>query len=113
MRVTIVVHTSVGPLDINEYMKHPEETINGPNKFGIKPSLTNLFPNQTMDLTGPSGIPDAEAIEAINKGVRLLYAFGYITYKDVFGRPHRTRFCGVYVPDDRQFGACDEYSSAD
>jgi len=113
MKVTIVVHPSVGPLDINEYMKHPEESINGPQKFGLKPSLANLFPSQTMELTGSSGIPDAEAIEAINRGVRLLYAFGYVVYKDVFGRPHTTRFCGVFMPEEKQFGACDAYSSAD
>ena len=44
-----------------------------------------------------------EEITAIRKGERTLFAYGYVSYLDVFGDCHETRFCYVYfVPQGDQ-----------
>lgn len=112
MKNTMIVHTNVGYLDIADYATHPTEK-SGQIKFGLKAPVMNMFPTQTMNLPGYSGVANAEAVEAIHDGRRLVYAFGWITYKDIFNKPHETRFCGVYVPDDKVFTACDTFNYAD
>ena len=112
MKVTMIVHTNVGYLDIADYATHPTE-LGGQIKFGLKAPVMNMFPTQTMNLPGYSGVADAEAVQAIHDGRRLVYGSGWITYKDIFNRPHETRFCGVYVPDDKVFTACDTFNYAD
>ena len=123
VRSVLVVHTSLGPIDIEEYSKHPDEPMGEP--FGLKQGVFNLFPNQIMNLPAQSGVPDAEAVEAIRTRIRILYAFGQVSYMDVFSRHHITNFCGVYtpptylaatataVPSDARLGTCSTHNYAD
>lgn len=119
VKVNIIVHTNVGPLDISAYAKNPDEKPAAP--FGLNRGIFNLFPNQPMNLPGETGSPNAEAVNAIRVGIRMLYAFGEVTYTDVFDVPHVTKFCGVYMPTpnvvlietNAHFSTCDTYNYAD
>jgi len=116
----LIVHTSVGPIDIGDYAQHPDEKEPSVRPFGLKRSIAVLFPNQTVDLSSESGVPDAEAVLAIQNGIRLVYVFGNVTYEDVFNRRHESTFCGIYIPEvgkpipsDARLGTCDTYNYAD
>lgn len=48
---------------------------------------------------------------SINDGRLILYYFGTITYDDIFGRPHRTNYCIVFLnPKIKETGSCDTFN---
>jgi len=51
---------------------------------------------------------------AITKGDKIIYEFGEVRYRDVFGNPHRTTFC-LYqaAPTDQLFSTCERGNSID
>lgn len=75
---------------------------NSPNRQKPKtlPSVEVLSPNSEGDLRAESSMIVNEAtVDAIKNGTLLIYLFGDIHYKDIFGRPHLTRFCYEYFPE--------------
>lgn len=49
-------------------------------------------------LTGPT---DKEAPDDILGGGKVLYVFGNVKYRDIFGTPHLTKFCSYITVEDR------------
>ena len=96
------IQTNYGPLDIDKFiasgkLKKPHGTVsnsvllpNGSAKipFQTDQNLTDTFVAQIIDHT------------------LWVYLFGDIHYRDVFGREHVTRFCGIYDPPTRRFDNC-------
>ena len=114
VRVTSTLHPSDTVLDIAEYVKHPVKTereISHPR--GLARSVFVIFPNETLTMPGFTGSTDALGIESIKNGRKYLYFFGEITYQDAFKIPHKTRFCGIYMPEASKFSPCSSYSYAD
>ena len=55
-----------------------------------------LVPNDSFALTAPPVQIDTSQYSAIMQGKLVLYAHGFVKYKDVFGRKHETTFCHYY-----------------
>ena len=46
----------------------------------------------------PDGRLSSHDVEEIRGGRKMLYGYGFVTYRDVFGKIHETRFCARYHP---------------
>jgi hypothetical protein len=61
--------------------------------------------------------PTPSYFRLIMDGKRTIYVFGYVSYLDIFGQSHTTKFCAALRPDiaRQQLGAemCAEYNDAD
>lgn len=57
----------------------------------------------------PSLIPPKD-MEAETK--KYFYAYGMITYEDIFKRPHRTRFCFYIIPGTSEWKTCPTFNDA-
>jgi hypothetical protein len=55
----------------------------------------------------------ANQIAAAAQSALVLYIYGRIHYRDVFGKQHLTEFCSYLTPDLRSFNACATYNTAD
>jgi len=100
--------------DKNPLPKHPEYNLMGP--FSKKGQL--LPPSAWL----PQGfsLPNIQLTRAV-KGEAVLYVFGFIEYRDVYGENHRSRYCYQAKPSldlthphplDFYIGGPDEYSEA-
>jgi hypothetical protein len=72
-----------------------------------------LNPHQTFQITEivEDFCSDAEVIDIMRgRGERALYCYGIVTYEDVFGQSHYTRFSQVltWIPTPNQFGQVKE-----
>ena len=68
---------------------------------------TPALPGQTRTQIeiGPSPSPD-DFLDMLN-GRKTLFIYGRITYQDIFGRSHETKFCGFYnIKKDGLIDAC-------
>lgn len=77
-------------------------------------SVGTLFPGNTFSHTNETtrGL-SAQEIEAIKGDRMFFYVFGFVEYDDVFGKRHRTRYCGRYRPTkDPPFDICSRYNDA-
>jgi hypothetical protein len=77
-------------------------------------SVGTLFPGNTVShtLETTRGL-SAQEIEAIKGGRMFFYVFGFIEYDDIFGKRHKTRYCGHYRPTKGQlFSICSRYNDA-
>ncbi len=75
-----------------------------------------LHPNETnFGITLKRKIEPMQFL-AINSGLGRLYAFGTISYKDVFGVPHWTHFCFSYFGEGmtlNNWETCSRYNDTD
>lgn len=53
-----------------------------------------------------------DKINGLRSEGTILYVYGEISYKDVFGKVHHTHFCGFLRPDLTGFNACQSYNDA-
>ncbi len=107
VRTRSFVHISDTPVNITAFVASRHDPFQ---------ARMTIFPNiQDANITIVSPFPYSEAeIAAIKNGRKLMYAFGEIKYRDVFGRLHHTFFCGIYAtttPNNMRF--CNEYNGAD
>ena len=51
-------------------------------------------------------------VDAIKNNQVILYAYGMISYEDIFGVPHKTTFCMSLEKDLSSFIGCDTYEEA-
>lgn len=82
--------------------------------FRSWPSTAMLTPG-TGDLTDPYiiNITHDRMID-LNMGRCTLYAYGIITYCDIFGRLHWQNYCGRWIPGtNTRFNTCYNYSDGD
>lgn len=83
----------------------------------VEHSQGMLFPNQlyTVPLNVTSrrtqGL-DAHDYQLITSGAVVIYAYGTITYSDVFGRKHWTKFCSYLAPGGG-FNVCKTHNETD
>lgn len=73
-----------------------------------------MFPGQPLAEPMPDPSKDVRwpAAEAHKM---FFYIFGNVSYDDVFGRPHTTTFCAVWIPETKGFDpgeGCGEYNTA-
>jgi len=50
--------------------------------------------------------------EGLRNGSMILRVFAKITYRDIFGEEHLTKFCSTFDPHTMQFGPCPFYQDA-
>ncbi len=78
----------------------------------IKPSIGVIQPQMHLGLsTLPTDIPTAQYGD-IENGKGILYAYGDITYDDIFGDSHETTFCVMNWTGLTGPIQCDGYNSA-
>lgn len=70
---------------------------------GVSCRNVSLLEGGVVDDPAPD--QDVEGIKAHASG-KALYAWGIVTYEDIFGTSHKTEFCQSYVwfPDGKIFG---------
>jgi hypothetical protein len=64
---------------------------------GVLPSDLTVFPNGTGFFDTPKYPLSAAQSDAVKTGRFIIYAYGTISYFDVFGKQHLTRFCKMLV----------------
>lgn len=68
-----------------------------PKPMGILPTIAVIFPGDKLTLDGLVDIPfTQDDIDSADSQPLLFDVYGHITYDDVFGIRHITRFCQVY-----------------
>jgi len=73
-----------------------------------------LFRNIDVTIPAQTSVPlSAEQVTAIQTRQLLVYLFGDVHYKDIFGKAHTTQYCGIYVPDHNKFEACGQHDHVD
>jgi hypothetical protein len=79
------------------------------------PSLTVIQPQMRLTLTTrmENEQVSRERISALASGSHNLYLFGEISYVDIFGDQHRTKFCAMLTPNLDAFGSCNSHNEAD
>lgn len=77
-------------------------------------SITIVPPNNTLNMTVQSPtVLTEELINAVNQGRIRLYVWGIMEYDDVFGRHHKSQFCGAAKPGTIAFDNCGQGNDAD
>jgi hypothetical protein len=76
------------------------------------PSLSVVQPQMHMELTTLPIDISASQFANIKNGRGILYAYGDITYDDIFGKSHETTFCVMYWNGLTAPITCDTYNSA-
>jgi len=79
-----------------------------------KTSEAVIQPNGETRLNIRSNGPiPKQTIDEIRDQTIYYYVFGELLYRDVFKRPHYTRFCALVLPDLHNIGSCDTYNETD
>jgi hypothetical protein len=85
-------------------------------------SYSVIQPGMSMTITTPAikgasgeefGTTNQTDLDDLKSGRFIIYIFGEITYEDVFGRPHITKFCGFVNRNLQTVRACQTYNDAD
>ena len=77
------------------------------------PSVSTLLPSMRMVISiVTEDTTNEEDVRRLATGERVLHAFGQLTYDDVFGRPHSTKFCFYVLTDLTTARSCPEYNEA-
>jgi hypothetical protein len=80
---------------------------------GSAASHSVLWPNAELVAgVGEAPVLSKETAHAIVSGKLSAYGFGEITYKDAFGRPHRTTFAYAALPSGKTWRVLDAYNTA-
>lgn len=81
----------------------------------VKPGVSVIQPGMRINLFSLAtlGVMTPQEIDGVRTGRNILYLYGLITYEDIFGRPHSTRFCLYLQSDLSGFNACSTYNDAD
>lgn len=77
-----------------------------------KDSVAVLQPQMHMELSTPSTDVSPNAYADIQNGRGILYAYGDITYDDIYGKSHETQFCVMYSAGMSAPIACETYNTA-
>jgi len=89
--VTVAVHAGP-PLDVDRAAASPERLA---KQFPERPYV--VFPGVEVTARATRSVT-GETIARIKDGMVTVYFFGELSYTDIFQRPHRTEFCGIYSP---------------
>lgn len=98
------------------------EIVYGPPNHYLDNRLVGIFyPDQkdtiifwVIDSTGQRKAFSRDEIAIINAPGRLAAIYGTITYDDIFGVHHLSKFCGTFVPKGSVISkACAEYNDTD
>jgi hypothetical protein len=83
-----------------------------PSADGGQPSVGFISPNTTFhrEVSATSGPVNQADIDAIKSSAIVVYAFGSITYTDIFARSHQTTFCMFLMTDLKSYQACGEHN---
>ena len=79
-----------------------------------KPAVMVLQPGMRISIATSLGdTPYTERnISDLKSGETIMFVYGEITYDDVFGRKHRTHYCGRMDVDLSSFYGCQAYNNA-
>jgi hypothetical protein len=96
-------------LDVEHFAKSRDRP-----KFSTIPSRTTLFPNTDFFVNvSTSRKLTEDELKGINDDrTMVVYVFGEVRYKDIFGKPHTTKFCSYYEPLANMFASCHQYNFA-
>jgi hypothetical protein len=80
----------------------------------MKPSISVIQPGMRINLLSLAtlGIMTRQEMDGVRAGRNILYLYGLLTYEDIFGRPHWTKFCLYLQKDLTGFSVCDIYNDA-
>ncbi|MBI4459645.1 MAG: hypothetical protein HY648_06270 [Acidobacteria bacterium] len=76
-------------------------------------SLTVIQPGMPAQLWAPPVEFTRQQLDAIISGEYIFYAYGHITYEDIFGASHQTKFCMFLKTDMTGMSSCTIYNDAD
>ena len=85
-------------------------TYSGP--YPYKNSVTVIQPGMHVILSTLPIDVSKSAYNDIQDGRGILYAYGEITYRDIYWQRHQTNFCIMYYAGLTTPSACDAYNSA-
>jgi len=87
----------------------------GPSREPLPASRAVLPPDTelTVPLCTPAPLTEEEVKGIIESGKTAVYAYGKITYKDVFRRPHHTTFAYLLNPSHSGWRALNAYNEMD
>ena len=73
-----------------------------------------LLPPQGVGNTSTADIPIlAGDVDMIKNNGLMLFVYGTIAYRDIFGKDHWTQFCFYPGPNLKSFGPCDKHNRTD
>ena len=80
--------------DLRDLLPIPDYSARNERMYQGEPLAPNSKDQQTEWFSTPleSKLPNETISDMMNKRECLLYAYGYVKYVDVWGRPHETRF---------------------
>jgi hypothetical protein len=104
-------------------------TVTEPSQHYLQPSDL-VYPDSLYEMTSGTAFPgqgfprsangadpiteqDKAMMQSLLDGTNTLYFFGYVTYKDIFKRPHWTHFCDVVDKKLKSASPCPFYNDSD
>jgi hypothetical protein len=78
-----------------------------PSRLVVQPQMTVIMPFNSR------GNIQSGAFPLLNSGAQVIFMYGLVQYRDVFDRPHATRFCAFFNPDLKTIRWCNTYNDAD
>jgi len=101
------VYASYSAIDVDKFARSTERSCPPTESTGT------LFPGEEyfIPIYTTKSLSKSDVVAAKSETL-FIYAFGEITYSDVFERSHKTDWCGVYSPKENRFTACREHHQA-
>ncbi len=75
-----------------------------------------LAPNSTSHIKlnpAPDKVIQQIDVDRVQSTIATIYAFGTLSYDDVFSRPHWTNFCFLLTSDAKDWASCSEHNETD
>jgi len=81
----------------------------------MKPGISFIQPGMRINVLSRAtlGIMTRQEMDGVRSGRNVLYLYGFLTYEDIFGRLHSTKFCLYLQSDLSGFSTCHTYNDAD
>ena len=109
----VALHVAIRPKAVTEPPKNITFTDSGK-------SVATIFPQQMLvsnvTVKRPDGTeikPTDDNVASFKAGDIKIFVWGEITYRDIFNKPHKTKFCSFFSGTDETSTACAVHNEAD
>jgi hypothetical protein len=83
-------------------------------EYGGSPGISVIYPQMKTHIRHRSiFIATTERINSWRDGSRILYVFGCITYRDIFGDEHASEFCMLFSNEKKGLAWCPVHNDTD
>jgi hypothetical protein len=78
-------------------------------KEGFAGSISVMQPNAKHESSIAFGSDklNQSTLDAVKSGAVVIYAYGTLTYNDIYGQPHWSRFCSFFQPANSHWPLCE------